>query len=589
MINNLSAPDWIINSLRIVHRVPRDEALNFLLSAGNAKDFERSLKFYGFMPEDQTGLDHADICVMAAILADSLSLYAEAVGHYARALSQAPNNEQLRKLVRRSRFGLFKTAVQAIRLNPRAEIEQYLMITGEIFGISPQSEAIVIGRFLDTLSNCRHLDRLCNILDNAELTGIREFVAIPSTIFGEADYKLSKLISENLLIYFDRAEDDIDVSVQQSGRPHLITIPIWGQRYIELADNILFRCLLARDNLPGLSQFGTVTIRITTLREFIEPIKSLKTIKLMSSYATIQVVPFPDFVHAIIDYFAGKPIGSLARRMESLCDFEGNIFAKKTGADRSWLTADAVIADGYLTQLKKILLRGFNLVGSGSLRARESDFLSKAGSEGYLADSSISLSPPWLFETAISHAHPLFGNCFAKRFNFAKIEQDASFILSKTDNGFAIHCFQLSVVGFAADILPEINSYDGTTCDVHFFADVLASNERNRLFPCPGETYELVAITLESSDSLVNFGDRDFNYHEICTQRVSALDSERSIQALSQIFEIGIEIELSDSLRSFVPPEAISDDELIADWRTIVEQRLGMLSMAKPAPDNSDK
>jgi len=567
MTLNSNLPKWIADSLGVIHLVPRHEALRFLLHVGNPIDFERWLRDFNLLTEDVFDPDKVDVCVLAAMLAQALELYAEAVGLYAIAQKNDPNNGEIQLLLNKVRFELFKIVLTSLPNIPRSDLEQCLLIPSKICGFSSEQESAFIPQFIDTLLHARRYEDLCTIIKDASLAGMSDFISVPSLIFGEPDFLSRKEILESFIEYFSSATEIVDIPAELSGRPHLITIPIWGDRFIELADKVLFRCLMAPNNLPKLAEFGTVSVRITTLSRDIKRLESLQVLKLMKSLVDVQIVPFPRFIDLIIARTGNVATRSLVRRMESICDFEGNIFARKANADRSWLTADVVIADGYFYRLKLILLRGYNLIGSSSLRAVEKDFLFKVQSEKVLNGDAMSFQPSWLFRTAIQCVHPFFQGSFAKDSNFASVAQDVSAILSRTEGGFAIHCFQLSVVAIGAQLLSDNRRYDGLTCDVRFFLDSMVSHKDGLLFTDPNLEKELVVIVLDTDNSFADFGARYFDYRACFQSMTEGNKAESELKAISTIFEIGIEIELPDNLENFVPHDAITEDKLLEEWR----------------------
>jgi hypothetical protein len=374
----------------------------------------------------------------------------------------------------------------------------------------------------------------------------------------------------DLLRYLETIPASIQAPPDLVGRPHLISIPLWGQRFIDCAARILLPCLMAPGNVPQLKLYGTVILQISTLARDVEKIQSLEVIKELSKHALIIYQIYPDFICQIFDQPDINSASGWGRFMEGVADYQGVLMCQATGADRSWLTADCVLPDGYLSAVKACLLDDYDLVGGIGLRALENELVAKARADGHIGEQVMSLPPDWLYNSALRYLHPFLKSCFAKRKDFCEVTVDPVQFLVQTPEGFGVHGYQVAMLAHSARSIPPQTEPTLMTCDVRWFIDAQRSNGDLKLKLMDVVDPTLLLVSLDTNDTFTNFGARPATILHSAISACRTIFYEGDLEAITRYFHHCFNFPLSEEFKDMVPDDVMTSAEICAEWDRVM-------------------
>ncbi len=339
-------------------------------------------------------------------------------------------------------------------------------------------------------------------------------------------------------------------------RPTVVSVAAWGDKFLRLAAENVFECLLAPGQLDNaeLKSHGALIIHVAAPRDR-EPAE-------LDALEHLGHVIFSGF-----DPGDAPPAGAPAwehRQFQAAREADAFRFAALAGADWLPLNADTVISNRYVVAVKRRLAAGARIVFGAPFRLeRESFYRATAcpradlyAVQSYRRDFSAGR----LYRLSLEHMHPITRRYFMLR-DPATIPADPHQVFFATGEGFVGRQFQFYAQGIACHDLPAAAGLAGATFDCHLPGSVLAGTDRREtcfLGETPGEAW---LASLDDAAGIAAFGSFDVTPAQVAASARNfihgAADFEQYRWALGQ----RVRYPVPEALRARLPKPGECLDE----------------------------
>lgn len=266
-----------------------------------------------------------------------------------------------------------------------------------------------------------------------------------------------------------------------------LSLAVWGETYLR-AVTTLIRSLLAPGNLPAMAAIGPVHLEISTDtagRDFLNATPELAALRQVAqvdyflidddilSYDRARLPGFQYWVMACVHY------ASVIR-------------GRHSGAHVSFLTADAIVADGSLAAARRYIDAGKAAVMYAGLEVERDNFMAAIGDDGV---SVLSIPPRDLVGHALAHLHPDTTALILEpgKATAAAIPHPVTF---RVDGGIVQHGFHLAPLIMAASLVARDFTPDFLTADTRLTRLALAGAAPEEQLQVIRDTDEIAVVSM---------------------------------------------------------------------------------------------
>ena len=285
----------------------------------------------------------------------------------------------------------------------------------------------------------------------------------------------------------------------RTGRKRLvISLSVWGDRYVQLLTDYFVPSILSRRNLPELSRVRDVSIDIYTPGRFITSIEKSASIQRLSGYATIRYIEFPEMLTSCREYtrnpsfryfiYGGFHHVSLER-------------ARCLDADLLCIAPDGVHSDGAFTSYIRFVDQGYRAVLFTSVRGQAEAVLPILDGLRDQETQTLTLSSRELVGLTVKYLHHDFKRQVAAPEN-RHVPDAMSVIFFPAPHGFFVRAFHLHPVVISAASVKKDIRFDYSTVD---------ENMLSRMFSDPTD-WERIKIIDDTDDGVML--DLTYTYEE---------------------------------------------------------------------------
>jgi hypothetical protein len=267
----------------------------------------------------------------------------------------------------------------------------------------------------------------------------------------------------------------------------LVSVPVWGERYIAGMGAFLIRSLLAPGNLPAVAHGRKVALEFSTRASDAAALESSGAFRDVAKVAHVSVIPYPDHLfqsHPRARDFNYRIFGAMHHLSILRARAIGNM-------DVVLFCADHILSDGAFAAIDAKLKAGAKLVVSAGMRIDKQAWL-----PALLRDLNteavkehLALPPRRLVDYAIRYMHPVSRHLIASIHTrpFGGLPFPLYF---PHPDGFTAHSFVLHPVAVAAAFVQRETNYDFNTVDGAFLTRVLAGQNHEAVVAFLGRDEE---------------------------------------------------------------------------------------------------
>lgn len=285
------------------------------------------------------------------------------------------------------------------------------------------------------------------------------------------------------------------------GRPTLLKLGVWGERFIRSAERNVLACLLAPGNVPALGRFGPVILHIHTRAADADRIRAFDVVRQLSAHATIEITIIPEDLFFVSSSWSA---GFWNRNILAMVEYDSLMRARQLGADMMCLGADMLMSDGCCAWAKQKLVDGYEAFLSSSLRAATEKM--SPSMDPYREGPMLSVPAADLYRLSLDALHPTIFKQFVRQPPQTMGADPHQFFFTRP-GGFAAHAFQWHPLAFSARDVPEDIGFDCNTIDCRFMSDLLAGKDRSKVCYIQAAPPEgLYFVGLDSQAGIETFG-----------------------------------------------------------------------------------
>ena len=300
----------------------------------------------------------------------------------------------------------------------------------------------------------------------------------------------------DLLDFHSSILNDHTTSINTIGRPHVISLPVWGEWFINKAAKRIIPCLLSPGNVPKLAEIGTTIICIHCHASDIRIFETLPILHKLAEHAVVKLIPFPISLKSMTSAEDNRALIAVARHASMK-------FAKKIGADYSPVTADMLCSENFYSESKRLIREGWGIICDGALRVVDDEMERQIIQDQLFQDDTLRLSASWLYRAGFRALHPFVRSSFMMT-EPATLPISPVVFYMKSDNGFIFHGFSYAMTTMATEFIQDdLKTYlDLHTPDCRMLSDIIHGHDPNRV--CfidqtpPGDRYLVHVDTIES-------------------------------------------------------------------------------------------
>jgi len=343
------------------------------------------------------------------------------------------------------------------------------------------------------------------------------------------------------------------------GRPTLIKLGMWGDRFIDGAASSVLACCLAPGNVPALSDSGTVVLHLHTRARDVERVRALDVVRELTRHARIEIAALPEalFLDA---HFWGQ--GFWSRNILAMAEFDSLMLARDLGADMICLSGDMLLADGCLEAAKARLAAGYEIVLASALRARTEPALAAAAV--HRIGRALAIPPDTLYRLSLETMHPALRRQFMRPVPQSTVS-DPYQVFFTVPGGFAAHAFHWHPVAFSTRSVPADIGFDSHTIDGRFASDLLAGKDRDAacyLQRSPPDDFYLVS--LDASGGVEAFGAFEVSPTAIVQSLAKWVDRAEDIDHFAWLLRQRAFYRVPPDLALDLPAECLDEESAIA-------------------------
>ncbi len=353
------------------------------------------------------------------------------------------------------------------------------------------------------------------------------------------------------------------------GRPTVVNLGIWGDRFIAAAEKTFLPCCLAAGNFPELSKHGTIYLRIHTREEDVARILERPVVKALANHAVLDVRVIPEALLKGTHLF-GRQFWS--RMLIAALGYTDLMYARSLGADLMFGGADCLVSNRTYSVMKQRLIAGYRAVVIQPVRSIAGEVEKLVEAKGCRRDDgSFDIPSDILYRASLKALHPFILRSFM-RTTPTPLPMDPIQFYFPSPTGFSLHSFQLSALGLAVQHLPADLECDYHTWDARLLADVLAGSDRDaacfRELANPGECY---VVGLDEVGGVASFGQFELSppaaVRSIQKWIGCANDIDHFEWAVRQKFEYPVPTDINLDL----PADCRDEDGTIVDITRLLE------------------
>lgn len=392
-------------------------------------------------------------------------------------------------------------------------------------------------------------------------------------LFGEfLDAKPERAMLD-LIAFAEAAAAPPSPRVAPTGRPSVVSICVWGERFIAAAERTSLACCLAPENLPALRRHGTVYLRISTRARDVDAIRRLPVMRRLLEHVELELAILPE--HLLDGTHLASP-EVWTRFLIAASNYADLMFARGVSADFFPVTADALVASTYFSRAKSLLASGRVAVVVPPIRSRGKRMLARLDELGCRQGDALVAPADTLYRAGFEAIHPFVARSFMRQ-EATRLPVDPVQFYFPIPGGFSLHAFHLNTIAAATGHLPERLACDFHTYDTRLLSDLLQGRERERdcyiEHEMPGEMFN---ITIDEDDAVAEFGDFELSPNAaaaagqkwMCTPD----DIDHFIWAIAQKFRYRAPAGVSVD----APADCLDEDAAVAAIR-------GRIDAARPA------
>lgn len=373
----------------------------------------------------------------------------------------------------------------------------------------------------------------------------------------------------DIMAYTDELARPPAPQIAPQGRPTVINLAVWGERFIRETETTFLPCCLAPGNVPALARHGTVYLRIHTRAEDVERIRALPVIQALALRAVIDIAVIPE---KLLNgaHHAGK--GMWNRLLFAAVQYADLMFARSIGADFLIGVADLLMANGFYGAAKRHLMGGRSVVVVQISRATSRKILEIMDQEGCRRDGCLDIAADVLYRASFAALHPVILQSFMRR-EPTRLPVDPIQFYVTTPEGFALHSFQLNVLAVAADAIPADLRCDFHTTDTRLLSDLLVGRDREAACylerRMPGEMY---AVSLDEEEGVASFGNFELSPRGAVDSIGKWVNRPEDVDHFLWTIRQRFEYRLPAGVTLPLPNDCRNEDETVAEMVAGLEQ-----------------
>jgi len=391
----------------------------------------------------------------------------------------------------------------------------------------------------------------------------RTFLRMNTEVLGRGtDTSVEQCLFDIIDFVEDAAVQPRAPTAAPQGRPTVINLAVWGERFIDAAVRTFLPCCLAPGNVPELRKHGTVYLRIHTSDQDVAHIQALPVIKELAEHACIEIVPIPQNIlqgkHRV-----GK--GPWNRMIFAALQFVDFAYARSLSADFMIGVADLLMTERCYGAAKEHLLAGRKAVVLQISRASSRKILALIDAGGFRQGNRLLIASEPLYRASLEAIHPHILQTFMRR-TPTRLSTDPISFYVRTPGGFTLRTLQLNVFAAATGHLPARLTCDFHSTDTRLLSDLLIGQDRAQA--CYIEhriPAEMFAVSLDEEEGVATFGNFELSPAGSAESIVKWVgrdeDVDHFIWAVQQKFDYpvpaDIKLDMPDDCRD--PDEAVSE------------------------------
>ena len=366
----------------------------------------------------------------------------------------------------------------------------------------------------------------------------------------------------DLMEFVDDISRPAPPGIPPAGRPTVVSLGTWGERYIAAAEKTYLPCCLAPGNFPALRQHGTIYLRIHTAEADVERVRRLPVIQELSAHAYIDVSPLPE---KVLGGNALQGRNFWNRLVFSAYSHADLMFARNIGADIIMGGGDWLVANKCLSTAKQRLLDGYVAVVVQPIRSVASQIEAIVAAKGCRTGNCLDIPSDLLYRASVEAIHPAISASFMRR-QPTLLPFDPIQFCFPTENGFALRSLQMSILAASTRHIPADLRCDFHTYDARLLSDLLVGLDRAKA--CYVHTHmpgELNYTALDEAEGVATFGAFELSpvgaVASIAKWMGRYEDLDHFIWAVQQRFEYPVPPGMSFA----PPPDCRDEDEAVAE------------------------
>lgn len=307
----------------------------------------------------------------------------------------------------------------------------------------------------------------------------------------------------DLIAFTEAAATPPSPRVAPTGRPTVVSICVWGERFIAAAEQTSLACCLAPENLPALKRYGTVYLRISTRARDVDLIRRLPVMQRLLEHVELELVILPE---QLLDgtHLASREVWT--RFLIAASNYADLMFARGVSGDFFPVTADALVASTYFSRAKALLASGHLAVVVPPIRSRGKRMLARLDELGCRLGDALVAPADTLYRAGFEAIHPFIARSFMRQ-EPTRLPVDPVQFYFPISGGFSLHAFHLNTIAAATGHLPDRLACDFHTYDTRLLSDLLKGRDRERdcyvEHEMPGEMFN---ITIDEDEGVAEFG-----------------------------------------------------------------------------------
>ena len=358
--------------------------------------------------------------------------------------------------------------------------------------------------------------------------------------------------------------------VPPRGRPTVVSLGTWGERYIAAAERAYLPCCLAPGNFPELKKHGTVYLRIHTAEKDVARIHDLPVVRELSNHACIDVKVLPD---RILNGTALAGRNAWNRMLFAAYSYADVMFARSIGADIMMGGGDWLVANKCLSTAKKLLVDGYVAVVVQPIRAVADKVQSIIEAEGCRSGNCLDIPSDMLYRASLEAIHPVITDSFMRQ-SPTKLPIDPIQFCFPAPDGFSLRSLQMSILAASTRTIPADLGCDFHTYDARLLSDLLVGLDRTKAcyvhHQMPGE---LNYAALDEADGVASFGDFELSPKGAVESIYKWMGRYEDLDHFAWAVQQRFEYPIPEGINFTPPPACREEDQAVAEIVSLLKER----------------